>query len=214
MYKSVGVLTAVLVWAGAVSPALAHRVRVFALAQGRRVVCRGYFAGGSAARNCAISALLPDGSAAAEGRTDEDGRFTFEAGVRADLTIVLNAGDGHRAEYRLTADQLPADLPPFAAEAVPPSVPSAVPEPVAGTRPARPTTRAAPTALPDEARLKAAVREVVQEELLPLREQLDEARERSRVREIIGGIGFILALAGVIAYYRGEMKRRTSADQS
>jgi len=52
-----------------------------------------------------------------------------------------------------------------------------------------------------------ALRAIVQQELQPLREQLDEQANRMRTRDVLAGIGYILGIFGVIAL----LKRRPGA---
>jgi len=207
-------LTAVVLGAAA-SPVFAHRVKVFAYAEGRSVMGRGYFSGGGKPRNCPITVLLPDGTTLLTCKTDDEGRFTFEATVRANLTIILDAGAGHRAEYTLTADQLPEDLPApaGAAERPQPSTRDAggdtesQPEPTSRAALAAATRPAAGLTI-DEDRLRAIVRAEVQKALRPIREDLKTERDPGPT-EIIGGIGYIVGLVGLAAYLRSRAARST-----
>jgi len=198
------------------SPAWAHRVRVFASAQGRRVICRGYFPSGAKPRNCPIKVLLPDGTTLVEGKTDDEGRFTFEATVRADLKVILETGPGHRAECSLSADQLPNDLPlPTGTPSRPEPSPGAAtgggeghPEPASHRHPTVPVTTS-PAAV-DGGELQGIVREVIRDELLPLREEMMDIRnslERPRATEIIAAVGYILGIMGIVAYFRYRAPR-------
>ena len=187
-------------------PVWGHRVRVFAVAQGRKVLCRGYSSGGDALKDCRITAELPDGTVVAEGRTDENGEFTFEATQRAELKIVLDAGAGHRAEYTLRAEDLPAELPATAGEQAGPQTEPLVQE--GAPSDARADTSS--VAL-DERRLKGIVRSVVQEEMLGLRGDLRAAEDRGPgVTEIVGGIGYIVGITGLVMYMR--IRRKISKD--
>jgi len=207
-------IAAVLV--AAASPAFAHRVKVFAYAEGRSVMGRGYFSGGGKPRNCPITVLLPDGTTLLTCKTNDEGRFTFEATVRADLTLILDAGAGHRAEYVLTADQLPEDLPApaGAADRPQPSTRDAAgdttkdqPEPTSRAASAAATRPPAGLTI-DEDRLRAIVRAEVQKALRPIREDLKTERDPGPT-EIIGGIGYIVGLVGLAAYLRSRAARST-----
>lgn len=191
MRSSSRALLAVLLLAGT---AWAHRVHIFAVVDGRRVLCQGYFASRKhPTKNCRIDVLLPDGAALTRGRTNDKGEFTFEATRRADLKIVLNAGSGHRAEWTVRASELPADLPAGAG--------SAVAEPVRDS--GVPSTARASGAAVDEARVKAIVRSVVQPQILELRAEIKAAEQKGPgLTEIIGGIGYIVGIAGVVMYAR------------
>ena len=90
--------------------ARAHSVKVFAVADGRTVACRGYFSHGAPAVNCPIRVVTPEGKTLVQGKTDEKGTFLFETDVRVGLKIILNAGPGHRAEHTLSADDVSAPI--------------------------------------------------------------------------------------------------------
>ena len=194
-------LTAAIV---AASAAHAHKVQLFAIASGKQVVCRGFFSRGSPARDCRVTVSLPDGRKLLEGKTDERGRFVFDASVRADLTISLHAGEGHQREFVLKADKLPADLPTPGGAAPPsPGAKAAAPRPA-------PPPRSAPM---DEQQIRGVVRAAVQEGLLPLREEIALSRHRGpNLTEIIGGIGYIIGLMGVVLYFRSRARGRGSSE--
>jgi len=188
------------------SAAWAHRVRVWAIASGDKVVCHGSVGRGAKAQNCDVRVYLPDGRTVAEGKTDEQGRFAFRPTVRADLKIVLDAGEGHRAEYVLPAKDLPKGL---SAGPAPDSTDQ--PADLGTTAPAGPDSEPARTspAVIDEARLKALVAEAVDEKLeermTPVLDRLAEMSDRRPgATEIIGGIGYFLGIMGIVLYYRSR----------
>ena len=180
----------------ATGQAQAHKVKVFAAVQGRKVVCRGFFPGGGKPKNCPIKVFLPDGSLLIEGKTDENGRFEFEATVRADLKVVLEGGEGHRAEYTIRSDAFPEELAGINGETKPAAAAS-------DSNP--PPTESPQTTRLDEEQLRRIVRSVIQEELLALREELMEAEAKGPgITEIIGGIGYIMGIMGIALYFHSK----------
>jgi len=181
----------------AAAPAWAHRVRVFAVAEGGRVLCNGFFASGDPARDCAITVETLDGKRVAQGRTDAEGNAAFQIEEPGDLKIILHAGEGHGADYILKASARQT-----AAAAPPGAEPASAP-----TAPAGPAQPAAPAA-GDEARLKAVVRAVVQEEMLKLRRALVADLQRGPgFTEIAGGVGFIFGVMGLALYARSRRRQ-------
>lgn len=184
-------ILAVIVWLAALGPASAHKVRLFAAAEGALVSGYGYFSGGDRAQGVVVTAEA-GGAMVYSGVTADDGSFSFTATLRADHLIRLDAGDGHAASFTLRAAELPESLPTAGA---PPQ--NAAPPPSAASP--------APPAL-DDVRLAELVERAVARQVRPLREQLDAYEETTRWRDAVGGIGFIIGLGG-LAYGMAARKR-------
>lgn len=181
---------ALVVWLAALGPAEAHKLRLFATAEGAVVSGYGYFSGGDRAQGVVVTAEA-GGAMVYSGVTSDDGTFSFTATLRADHLIKLDAGDGHAASFTLRAAELPESLPGPATTAAPP--PLASPPPAAATA-------------MDDARLAELVERAVARQVRPLREQLDAYEETTRWRDAVGGIGFIVGLGG-LAYGLAARKR-------
>jgi nickel transport protein len=186
-------------------PVLAHRIKVFAYAEGAKIIGSVYFPGGGKARNVAVVVLGPEGRKLGEVTTDETGAFAFEATARCDHTFVFDSKDGHRAQYTLKADELPRSL--------------AGPDDATGAGPGvEPPTEAE---LPDAAGpevagaflqsdLEQAVERAVARQIGLLRQQLDKQEERRRFRDVLGGVGYIFGIAGVAFFLLARRKRTGS----
>ncbi len=82
--------------------ASAHKVNVFAYVEGRTVYVESYFPDGSPVAEAAVVVFGTHGKTVAEGKTDNQGLFQFDApGTACDLTIEVNASMGHKATYTL-----------------------------------------------------------------------------------------------------------------
>jgi len=232
-------VVAITLWAGA---ALAHKVNVFAVAEGGAVNGEGYFSGGAKAQNVRVEILDASGAVIAKGMTEKDGTFKIPlpASVSPPLKIVLKAGDGHQNDFTLTAQDLAPAVPasgPVSAPVLPATVSPAAASgqtPDASAPPSKqassPSGAATATAsLPgqassvqpsgsfaavmDEARLatliEAAVAKAVDEKLAPLKLQLSRMAEQdqsARMQGIIGGIGWIVGLVGIAAWFKRPRK--------
>lgn len=170
----------------------AHAIHVYAVAEGKVVRGEVYMSRGARPAKCKVQVFAPDGSKLAETVTNDRGEFSFEAAVRADHRIVVDTGDGHRAEYVLRADELPETLPPAAAG---PRLPA---------RGAHENAQA-PEMPPTDPR---GVEEIVARHIGALRRELREAEQRRRLSDVLGGIGYILGLMGVALYFRSRARRR------
>lgn len=101
----------------AAAPACAHKLKVFAAAEGDAIVGTAYFAGGAPAQGSAGRVLGPDGAEIAQFRTDEAGGFRIAVSQRQDYRVSVDSGDGHLAEARIGAAELGGTPPPGATAA-------------------------------------------------------------------------------------------------
>ena len=89
------------------SPALAHKVNVFAYAENGTVYTESYFPDGRKVEAGAIEVFDKAGNKVAEGKTDQEGRFSFPVpAAKDDLNIVVNASMGHKASYLLKKSEM------------------------------------------------------------------------------------------------------------
>ncbi len=194
-----GCLLLALCWGGA---AQAHRVKLFAAGEGDEISGYAYFPGGARAKGCSIAVYAPDGTKLGETRTDSKGEFSFRTRRRCDHRLVLDAGDGHRAEFTVSAAELGPELPDGSGAGAP--APRAV-SPPSGSAAAAST----PTGPGDLGKL---LDRTLARRLRPLEERLDRYEDRVRWHDVIGGIGYILGLAGL--YVLVKSRRRSPADQT
>lgn len=194
----------------AAAPALAHRVNVFAVLENGVVNGEGYFGGGSKALDSQVEITDASGALLASGRTGEDGgfRIALPAGAAPPLTVVLKAGEGHRGEYTLTGQESTAGTEPEASAPVP-GAGAATAVPGASTMPVQAGSGLAMAQDPADARLSALVQaaaaRAVEEKLTPLRLELAkiaEAEQATRLRDIVGGLGWIIGLIGLAAWFK------------
>lgn len=176
--------------------AWAHKVAVYAYAEGDKLMGEGYFAGGDKAMNCPVELYDSQGKLLAKGQTDGQGAFVLPKPQAAPpLKLVLNAGEGHRAEYEVTAEDLGVEEgQPAAATAAP-----------ATSQQAAPAAGAALEGV-DAAQLERIVSQAVEQKIGPLRAQLTKlaADQPSMLTQIVGGLGWILGLVGISAYFLGR----------
>jgi nickel transport protein len=189
----------VLVTLALLAPAArAHRVNVFAWAEGDTVHVEGYFGGGRKARHATVEVFDSTGKRLLQGKTDDRGEFSFTAPEKTDLKIVLDAGAGHRDDVTLAASDLGEGGGAGTADIQPGSTA------VAGDR-------APGAACGDEAarRLEALISETLDRKLAPLIGLMRESRgEGPGLTEIVGGIGYIFGLVGVAMYFSNRKRGR------
>ncbi|MCK8601201.1 DUF4198 domain-containing protein [Desulfoferrobacter suflitae] len=86
--------------------AQAHKVNVFAYAEDGTIHTESYFPDGKPAAGGTIEVYDQAKTRLLEGKTDREGKFSFPIPKREDLTIVINAGMGHRNEYTIRQDEM------------------------------------------------------------------------------------------------------------
>lgn len=186
--------------------AYAHKLKLFATAEGNTIAGRVYFSRGQSARNVKVQVFGPQGRKLGETSTNDTGRFIFQAQFLCDHTFTAQTGDGHAASYTVKAEELPESLnPPGDVSAAAGGSESTEVAPLADVRAA------------DEvkaARLQQMVERAVARQVRPLREELDAHWEKVRLRDILGGIGYILGLAGIASYFLSRARSRKDEERS
>ncbi len=174
----------------AVSPALAHRLNVFAAWDGTRISGEAYFTGGARAGGVAIRAATPDGKVLAQVRSEKNGDFALPPFAPADVDIIADSGDGHIAHFRVTAMDMGAP---------------------SGTAPSVAATTAVPVPSSSASEgLEAVMDRTVARRIAPLQRQIAEYEAKVRLHDILGGIGYLVGLAGLGFWWlaRREAKGR------
>jgi nickel transport protein len=92
------------------SPALAHILKIFAEVSGSMIIGQGYFSTGTFPVHLPVEVFGPGRQKVGEVTTDEHGKFSFQPMKRQNYTFVIDAGEGHHAEWTVEADELPTTL--------------------------------------------------------------------------------------------------------
>ena len=222
------------------TPALAHRVNIFAWTEGPQVAVKCGFSGGNSVKNGEVTVYdAADGRVLLTGRTDTEGLFRFAIppkGREHGLRIRINAGEGHQNEWLLEAAELASapDPAPDPAAAAAPAAPrrpettvsaaaknadnhTAGPPPAGtGLLAARPEisgsgpVSAAEIQASVDAALEAQQAKfsaLLDSRLSPVKRQLAEMRtDEPGMREIVGGMGWFVGLAGLALYFRSRQR--------
>jgi len=168
------------------SDALAHKIGMFAAYDGEMVAGEVYLSGGGRPAGCVVR--VEDGSVEPlEVKTDDKGEFRFKPRTTKDHLLVVDTGDGHRAEFRLSGAEFGGATPE-------PSAPA--PESAASAE--------TPPAVPSD--LDQRVARAVAKEVAALRRDLDRQSRQARLRDVIGAIGYIFGLAGVLMMIKARSR--------
>ncbi|MFH1488323.1 MAG: hypothetical protein ABII06_05425 [Pseudomonadota bacterium] len=171
----------------------AHKVYIFAWTEGETVHTDSYYPNTKKVINGTIRVYNPEGEKLLEGKTGEQGAFSFQIPQKTDLKIVLEASMGHKTEFLLPADEFS----------------SLVKKPKSGTR--ANMTGPAPSASSqvNADMLREVLEEVIDARLKPIHKKLAglEREKGPALRDVIGGIGYILGLMGVVLYFKSHRKK-------
>jgi len=188
------------------APACAHKLKVFATADGKTISGYAYYSGGARPRSVTIQLVGPNGEKLGKTRTNEKGEFTFEAGYKCDHIVTIDTGDGHGANWTVHANELPDDLPLLGR-----SNSGSPPDAAAGDKPDKPASQDKDGDAPPLSDIERAVADAVSKEIGPLRTQINKYREeiqkyqeKIRLHDILGGIGYIAGVAGLAFYFLGR----------
>jgi nickel transport protein len=190
------------------SNAWAHRVNVFAWAEGDIVYVECKFSGGKKIVGGDIIVSDSSGVVLLTGRTDDWGKFSFKRPQPTELKITLNAGMGHRAEWTLPAvdghSGLPADDSP-AEKANAPGKPAGPDDQIDHRHRERQT---AVYAGPNRAEIEAIVEKALDKKMKPVFEMLAASNAKGPgISDIVGGIGYIIGLVGIAAYFNNRRRK-------
>jgi len=170
-------------------PVFAHKVNVFAYVEGEKIYTESYFNDGKKCIDSKIEVFDNQGNKLLEGLTDKEGEFSFEIPPGdGDLKIVLTASIGHRAEYIIRADELisSAGL-----------IEEKFEEPISIVSPE--------TSLVDLKEIQSIIEDTLDEKLKPIIKEMREIKKSQEDKisptEIIGGIGYIIGIFGIVAYF-------------
>ena len=186
----------------------AHKVRIFAYNEGDEIITESVFSGGRTVKNSEIIVQDADsGSVILTGRTDDQGLFRFPIPEavktgKPDLKIIINCGEGHKGEWLLSAEEYLGEQ-----EAEPEPLHSmeqtAAKESVETVSRLVSETQVVTTI--DEQLISRVVEQALDKKLTPIKRMLAENREhKPTLTDILGGIGYLVGLAGIAAYLKSR----------
>jgi nickel transport protein len=139
------------------------------------------------------------GTPLGEVETDDQGFFMFTAKKKITYLFEINMGAGHILKMQLPADELPDDLDSGAATTNTNS----------GTN--KSSTLVSNVAKGDNSPINTLhLEKAIAKQIIPLRKEIQALKEKSGLRDILGGIGYIFGLLGVVALIR---ERRLKANK-
>ncbi|CCO24651.1 hypothetical protein [Maridesulfovibrio hydrothermalis] len=181
------------------SNSYAHRVNVFAYLEGDKIYTESYFSKKKRVHQGKVEVFnTADGNLLLTGKTDDDGNFNFPLPEetkksRSGLLIALYASEGHRGEWTIPADELFPDM--AQGEEAELSTTTNI---SAETGDQIPSTEIAP--------LYTELKELNAKVETLKRLMIDQQKNGPGANEIFSGIGYILGLFGVAAFFISRKK--------
>lgn len=167
----------------------AHLLKLFAYVEGTHIHGSAYFAGGSGVAGASITVSDANDQLLAQLKTDPQGAFSYNVTTAGEYRLQVDTGEGHRATWRIQSTEF--GLSPATTEVSPVSA-----DKNGDLKPDE-------TALP-YAKLATLIEQAVARQIGPLREALQRSQDRARLSDILGGIGFIVGLAGLALWWRSR----------
>jgi nickel transport protein len=204
--------------------ATAHKLRIFAWSEGDVIHGETAFSGKRKPKNAEVTVFnAADKKVLLTTATDTKGRFSFvlpEQAVRErlDLLLVVNSGEGHRGEWPLPASEYLAGSGDSqdAADEVPviANEKAVNPEPL-------PHTAAVAVSMDEEqlrqiiaSELTRTLDRELDKKLAPLKQLVAENSDKEPgLQDVLGGIGYIMGIAGLLAWLQSRKKMRALTDR-
>ncbi|MEE8552802.1 MAG: hypothetical protein V3S72_05835 [Desulfobacterales bacterium] len=189
--------------------AFAHKVTIFAWVDGDTIHTRSKFNGGKRVKGSLVVVFDPEGNSLLEGKTDENGMFSFKIPQKTELKVVLKSSMGHMAEWKIPAEEITGS----GSESNTPETVEKAPDKISiGT--------GSESVKTDEDVLEPAAiglgREEVEEiidasldkKLAPIYDMMANTYDRGPgLTEIMGGIGYIIGLVGLALYFSNRRRK-------
>jgi nickel transport protein len=207
-------IVTLLVFFLSVGSALAHKVTIFAWVEGDTVFTQSKFSGGRKAQNSTVAVYGPQGNQLLEGKTDENGEFSFKIPQKTDLKVVLKASMGHQAEWVIPVEEIDATAADRPGRISQNAIQNSAKEPLLNS-PAIHTAKSEPAlnlvyVQPQE--LQKIIDQSLDKKLQPLTHMLAGIVDRGPgITEIFGGIGYIFGLVGVGLYVANRHRKNDNA---
>ena len=200
-------------WALSPGKATAHTLYLFASGEGKSIKGQVFLPGGTGVPDAEISLTTPDGKIVAKTKSDAEGKFTLDAPFRSDFKVVAITADGHQAQWNVSAAEL-AELPgpPSSASGKPEGNSSDVADhsppttPVSSGSHSQQESPATGIAAP-LADLRSEMN-TLKAQLVKLREEWQEFRATTQLRDVLGGLGYILGITGIAFYILARKRER------
>lgn len=198
-----------------VSLANAHKVNIYAYAEDGMVHSESYFVDGTKCKNSVLEVFDGrDGTKLLEGKTDEGGKFSFKIPKATSLKLVLHASMGHQADFTIGEDEVREAMGVKQTSKSPSvKVLSKSESSTSMKTQKKETAEISELKGISESEIEAIVESAVDKKLQPVMRMLVKLQESSGkpgITEIVGGIGYIIGILGIVAYFKARKGMKTN----
>jgi nickel transport protein len=187
--------------------ASAHKVTVFAWVDGDTIHTQSKFSGGKRVKDAPILVYDAKDKLLLQGKSDENGMFSFKIPQRTALKIVLKASMGHMAEWKLQAEELGAES-KIAVQSTGEKAPLATASDSVGIQKNLDGSGPAKISL-NRHEIEEIINDSLDKKLRPITQMLADAMNpQPGFTEIMGGLGYILGLVGIALYFANRKRNR------
>lgn len=177
-------------------PAYAHRIRVFAYAEGNRVFVEAAYGGGENASGARVDVTDESGTTVGQGFIDGEGGFSFTAKSPGEYRVAVTDGKGHSGSFVLEKGAFHVHQ-GDTGQKVSPAVHDSHHE--SGMKDAE-SKVGGPSG-------QKGFEAILDRKMGPIRQELKEIRrivDRPLYREVVGGVGYIVGLLGLVFFFFGR----------
>ena len=185
----------------------AHNVTVFAWVDGDTIHTQSKFSGGKRVKNALILVYDLKDVMLLEGKTDENGMFSFKIPKKTALKIILKASMGHLAVWNLRAEELGEAESKTAVQPTGIKAPLVTDSGSAGIQKNVDVFESTKISL-ERREIEEIINASLDKKLRPITEMLADAMNKEPgFTEIMGGIGYILGLVGIALYFANRKRK-------
>jgi len=166
-----------------------HKINVFTYKEGNKIFVEGYFSDGSPCKNSEIEIFDEKGEKIIEGKTNSDGIFSFDIPDKQKIKIVLYADMGHKTETEMELKK------------------ETIKKQETKQEIKKEETKKEEQVFFDQMEIKKMVEESVEKSINTLIKEIEKERQKAKITDVIGGIGYIIGILGIYLYFKGHSSK-------
>jgi len=193
-----GLITVSSILISLTSNAYAHGVNVFAYVEGGIIYTESYFTDGKRVINGKIYVYDSEGNIVNTGRTNRNGEYSFKITRVDDLTVVLDATMGHRAELKISRDELEKEESMISMGNI------TLENESSGVKDDNMENLSSEIKDISVEDIKNILGELLDDRLKPINRKIAKLEKKNGINftDIFGGIGYIFGLMGLVMFFR------------